>query len=258
MSAEKSRISAEWLSSLEKLDQAQIISQNTSAIIQEIEKPTPNTAALKALIATEPLLSAKLLLICNSPFFGFPRTIENIEETIVLLGYKKLKSLIFTSVVMGTAGNEKLAGYVKHSLTTALICRELYGKMGLPEDNGYLTGLLHLLPVLINYEPGLEKFLTVNLLHDASAILFSKMNFPERISNAIVELYQQSRHCKETSALKLAFNMAIVLQGKKEAVFKKLNNLDVELQVLNLKPSELADITFGIRDERNDLIKLIR
>lgn len=144
MSAAKDELSVAWLSSLENLDQAQVISQNTSAIIEELEKPTPDTAALKALIATEPLLSAKLLLICNSPFFGFPRTIENIEETIVLLGYKKLKSLIFTSIVITTAADAKLASYVKHSLTTAVACRELYSRLDLQEDNGYLTGLLHL------------------------------------------------------------------------------------------------------------------
>lgn len=96
------------------------------------------------------------------------------------------------------------------------------------------------------------------MLHDASAILFQKMNFPETISNTIVELYRQSRHSRETSALKIAFNIAIILQGKNDAAFRKINNLEAELRLLNISPAVVAEIAFSIRDERNDLIKLIR
>ena len=258
MSDPAHELSIDWLTSLKSLDQAQIISTNINTIIEELDKPAPKIGKLKSLISTEPLLSAKLLHICNSPFFGFPRTIDDIEETIVLLGYKKLKSLVFTSILLNKSNNEQLTNYIKHSLTTALICRELYRYKGLHDETGYLTGLLHILPVLINYQTGIEKYLTAAVLQKASTTLFDRMNMPDQISQSVIELYSQKRKSTPASALKLSFNMAIILQGAPDAVFKKISNLEFEIRLLGISPMELAELTFSINEERKDLINLIR
>ncbi len=66
--------------------------------IIELEKRNP-TSFLKDMTEVagkDPFLSAQILKVANSPFYGFPQEIRTLSHAIVLLGTRKIRDLAFT------------------------------------------------------------------------------------------------------------------------------------------------------------------
>ena len=92
-------------------------------------------------------LSAKILKIVNSPFYGFPQRIYNLNLALVLLGSNTLKSIIITSSVFELM-KDTMKGLWEHSLfcglTAKYIARQINGnKQFIDEDLVFSAGLLH-------------------------------------------------------------------------------------------------------------------
>ena len=47
---------------------------------------------LAQVIATDQALSAKMLRLSNSAYYGFPRTISTVRDAVVLLGFRAVRS----------------------------------------------------------------------------------------------------------------------------------------------------------------------
>ncbi|MEJ2075643.1 MAG: HDOD domain-containing protein [Reinekea sp.] len=85
-----------WLSSLKALQSNQLISSNTQKLLQELRSTEVNINRICDLLASEPALTAKILMITNSAFYGYPREISDIEEAVVLMGAVQLSNIIYT------------------------------------------------------------------------------------------------------------------------------------------------------------------
>ena len=60
-------------------------------------------------------LSAKILKIVNSPYYGFPQRIYNLNHALVLLGSNTLKSIVITSSMFDLM-KDAMKGLWEHSL----------------------------------------------------------------------------------------------------------------------------------------------
>ena len=69
-------------------------------------------------------LSARILKIVNSPFYGFPQRIYSINHAIVLLGANVLKSIVISTSVF-TAMEEAMTGLSEHSLFCAFTSKHI-------------------------------------------------------------------------------------------------------------------------------------
>jgi len=58
-----------------------------------------NTNKVSEIIATDPLLTAKLLQLANSPYYGFSREITTITQVITLLGIANIKNIIIANSI---------------------------------------------------------------------------------------------------------------------------------------------------------------
>jgi putative nucleotidyltransferase with HDIG domain len=92
-------------------------------------------------------LSAKILKIVNSPFYGFPQRIYNLNLALVLLGSNTLKSIIITSSIFELM-KDTMKGLWEHSLfcglTAKYIAKQINGnKQLIDEDLVFSAGLLH-------------------------------------------------------------------------------------------------------------------
>src|ERR1035437_3774998 len=60
---------------------------------------TPNASADTAarLIGQDLALSAKVLRLANSAFYGIPRSIASVDQAIVILGFQTVRSLVMRS-----------------------------------------------------------------------------------------------------------------------------------------------------------------
>ena len=74
-----------------------------AVVLNQINKviSNPNTSAydVAAIISEDPAISAKVLKLTNSAFYGIPRTVTNIKQSIVILGLEAVKSLVLSASV---------------------------------------------------------------------------------------------------------------------------------------------------------------
>lgn len=245
-----------WLTSLKELDKTKIISAKSQALLDELGENELNIEKVSNLLSAEPMLCAKLLMIANSPFFGFAREIERIEEAVVIIGGKTLKTLIYTGTLLTGANNIAVLPYIKHSLTTALFSKAIAELIGMDEDNAYLAGLLHLLPVISNYHEKIENNLTSPLLRAASSILLKKIGLPTSICHTITNLFETQADNDHTKLLKIAYVMSVTLTVE-DSPFSKIPSLEAELNSLEVNPVELAKLCERVESEQNSIFKLL-
>ncbi|MGB9911753.1 MAG: HDOD domain-containing protein [Candidatus Kapaibacteriota bacterium] len=120
-------------------------------IEQEVARPDFSLSKIGNLIAKDPNLTAKILQIVNSAYFGLQREITNINFALSYLGVNVIKSLIFYIHLFSnfkvTPENRKyLEQFWKHSLIVAsntyhLAEKHLTSKSEI--DSAYTAGVLH-------------------------------------------------------------------------------------------------------------------
>jgi HD-like signal output (HDOD) protein len=111
------------------------------------------TSQIAAIIRRDPSLSARLLRLVNSVYFGLSARVNNIEEAVFFLGLRQIRELSMATPVL-----EELAQFQSsatatlpwkelwtHSIGTAVLTREILASTALhiDDDTDYLVGLLH-------------------------------------------------------------------------------------------------------------------
>lgn len=128
-------------------------------VIRLSNDPDASISDFVSLFSNEQSLTARMLRIVNSPFYGLRRPVTTIPKAIVILGHKTLKSLVFASFASNLfkKGLEEYGftdnGLWIHSMTVAALARHLGGKwMKLSSDvcdELFVVGLVHDIGMLV-------------------------------------------------------------------------------------------------------------
>jgi putative nucleotidyltransferase with HDIG domain len=112
-------------------------------ISEMVVKPTTSAEDIGRVISSDQVLSAKVLKLINSAFYGFPGRISSVTHGIVLLGFNVVKGLVLSASVFDMMEG-KMVGLWEHSLGTA-ITSGIIGKRIKQEnpEEGNEAGLLH-------------------------------------------------------------------------------------------------------------------
>lgn len=109
------------------------LSQDGSAPVEEISR----------LISSDQILSAKILKLVNSPFYGFSRRVSTISNAIILLGINVAKSLVLSSSIFEIM-EKNVVGLWEHSMGAGIAANVIARRLGLPDPEETATaGLLH-------------------------------------------------------------------------------------------------------------------
>jgi len=177
----------------------------------ESQLDTFTSKILASIIEKDPPLSAKLLKLSNSAYYGFARDVATLERAITLLGFNTVKNLACAVSVSrffapDKQGRVDLEGLWYHCLGTAVCARQL-AKRVTPymAEEAFLGGVLHDIGtiIILNNYPDLalaafklmeerkisqseaEKQ-TIGFTHEAAgAYLVEKWNFPPRFYRII-------------------------------------------------------------------------
>ena len=122
-------------------------------VLQEIEQalqsPQCNLNTIGDAIQKDPDLTARLLRLANSPFFGFANRLSTVAEAVSLLGIQQIQDMIVASSVLeqfkGVPDNlVNKHSFWQHSLAVGLTARLLAMERRLPKpDKFFVAGLLH-------------------------------------------------------------------------------------------------------------------
>jgi putative nucleotidyltransferase with HDIG domain len=122
-------------------------------VLDEIEaalqSPQCNLNSIGDAIQKDPDLTARLLRLANSPFFGFANRLSTVAEAVSLLGIQQIQDMIVASSVLEQFKGvpDKLVNkdsFWRHSLAVGITARLLAMEKRLPKpDKFFVAGLLH-------------------------------------------------------------------------------------------------------------------
>lgn len=135
-----------------------------------VESPTTSANDLGELISKDQVLSAKVLKLVNSPFYGFSGRISTITHAIVLLGFNVVKGIVLSASVFDIM-EQTFQGLWKHSLGCSVICQYMARRLQVkdPEEIS-VAGLLHDLgkvAISTEFPHHFEEILAYQKKHDA-------------------------------------------------------------------------------------------
>jgi putative nucleotidyltransferase with HDIG domain len=95
------------------------------------------------LVSSDHILSAKVLRLVNSPFYGFSGRISTISNALILLGVNVVRSLALSSSIFEMM-EKNIVGLWEHSLAAAVAANVISRRLKLPECEEISTAaLLH-------------------------------------------------------------------------------------------------------------------
>jgi putative nucleotidyltransferase with HDIG domain len=124
-----------------------------SGVLREMEEvlndPQSTLSEVGKVIEKDPSLTARLLKLANSSFFGFPSRLETVSEAITLIGIQQAQDLICASTVIEifegvSAELVSMESFWKHSLACGVAARQLALERRVPKpEKFFVAGLLH-------------------------------------------------------------------------------------------------------------------
>ena len=104
-----------------------------------------NARAVERVIVNDLALSAKLLRVANSAFFGFSRRVSTIADAVRVLGFTNVQGMIISVAAFDVFRTERLSlvDFWKHSIATATAARFLAPRLPCLPDEAFMAGLLH-------------------------------------------------------------------------------------------------------------------
>jgi HD-like signal output (HDOD) protein len=104
-------------------------------------------------IRTDPSLTAQVIRLCNSAFWGIRQRVSKIDHAVVLLGTEKVRTLVLTCSLIESVGHrlppEDIQSFWQHCFLTATLSERLARGIGYSQpEQAYLAGLLHDIGVL--------------------------------------------------------------------------------------------------------------
>lgn len=93
-----------------KVDHLPELPQVALRVSRMMEDPNTSAHQLAEVIRLDPNMTGQVLRLCNSAAYGFARKVGTVKEAVALLGFKTLKSLVYT-IISHTALNRGLQGY---------------------------------------------------------------------------------------------------------------------------------------------------
>jgi len=95
-------------------------------------------------INKDPVLSARLLSLANSSFYGMSKKITGVENACVILGNNIVRNILISAAAMDCfpVTEERKKIWV-HSIEVATVSQILADKLNQSPEKSYMTGLLH-------------------------------------------------------------------------------------------------------------------
>ena len=133
---------------VQAIDQLKPLPRVVSRLVKIAGDPQASMREIADIITHDPLITADLLRMCNSAYFGMPRKIESVQEAITLLGLEKVVNLVLIKCCRANLGRAQ-QGYGhqegelwRHAVSTALIARDLAERLAAEARPRVFTGAL--------------------------------------------------------------------------------------------------------------------
>ncbi len=192
-------------------------------IIEITNDPNSTMEELSKVIELDPGLTAKVLRVSNSPYYGMRQSVGSLQLALVVLGIKEVRNIVLGVSVLESFRKDHVGVILEkvvwpHSIKVAAFSKKLGQELGLRfQGEAFVAGLLHDIGKIIlldkqadiytdifNTYQGIElcnhERETVGFSHcEAAAALAIRWNFPETLRDSLL-----MHHADEAYGLHLA------------------------------------------------------
>jgi len=128
------------------------LSPTVAKVLALVNDPNSSARDLIRIIQVDPVLTGKVLALCNSAYFGIPTKVTSVARATILLGMNTIKNLALTTAVLALFSKAPRracfdsAAFWKHSLGCAVGSQLIAYKMALNralQEEFFIAGLLH-------------------------------------------------------------------------------------------------------------------
>ncbi len=146
---------------LKKLQKKNIVLPEIPSVAFELQEvianPMSSAEHIARVVSRSPSLTAVLLKIVNSSFYGFPSEISTVSHAVSLIGTREISVLALGISVLSIFKNipketTDMHSFLRHGLVCGLLSRVFAAHKNLPQtEQLFVSGLLHDLGRLILY-----------------------------------------------------------------------------------------------------------
>ena len=276
------------LAKVDNLPAAPGVAQQVLSLVGD---PDFSFSHLMEIIKVDAGITANVLRICNSPYYGLLQKVSSLEQALTYLGANKVMDIVLSSEMVGLY-RKSLEGYQlergelwRHSMATALLAQRLGKKLGLSQVPALFTAaLLHDVGKLILSEYVQEQFQEIEKLVQEQGKSFAeaekmvlgvdhallgamasrKWNFPELISQSIAFHHQAERATKyrrEVCLVSLANLLVLSLGVGGGAAGLAARVPPGLLEEVGVKARSIPELTLELKDildKADDLLSMAR
>jgi putative nucleotidyltransferase with HDIG domain len=159
-----------------------------------LDNSDSSAADVESILKYDPGLTANILKLTNSSYFGIPTRISSVKQAIVLLGWKRLLQVV-TTICMSPLMKKSVPGYDlrseelwRHSVAVSVAAEILVKALKIPDaDEVFTAALLHDVGKLVlgnSFDVAESMVLGTNHAEVGGQILH-KWSFPAELVNAV-------------------------------------------------------------------------
>lgn len=246
-----------------------------------LSDPAADTRRVEEVLRYDPGLTADLLKIANSAYFGLPARVGSVRQAVLLLGWKRLLQLVMTLSMSGLM-RQPLPGYDlprgalwRHSVAVSVAADRLIARLQMPDGDAVFTAaLLHdvgkiVLAQFVREEVGrIEALVAKGLSFDVAetvvlgvnhAVIGGKVLEAWALPPGLVEavrLHHDPESCARDCRVSDLVHVANAIGGRLDAEDRGIAPPEASPEVLDrvgLGVQEFEDLT---RETRRELTRL--
>lgn len=162
-------------------------------VFEAMDDPKSTATQIGKIINDDPALTARLLKLVNSPFYGFTSKVDTVYRAIALIGHRELRSVVLAASAVKVfegipAELVNMPVFWKRSLYTAVVARVL---------------------AAFRREKEFERYFIAGLLHDIGSLLLY-LQLPESMTESIKRHQAESIPLWEAEKIELGYDHAQV------------------------------------------------
>jgi len=124
--------------------------ETSAKLLTMLKDPDSSASQIEDVLKYDPGLTANILKLTNSAYFGIPSKVSSVKQAVVLLGWKRLLQLVMT-MCMSTVMKKPLPGYDlshgelwRHSVAVSVAAELVVKALKIPgADEVFTAALLH-------------------------------------------------------------------------------------------------------------------